>query len=102
MGPSHQTSESNEEPPASKTPTTCQGLPPNLTVLPTVNPEYVEVAFLPTISSLRPGSHMRPCAILTKLRMRSTFGETPRTCTFAFVPVLIKGNGTTPTTSSVT
>ena len=45
---------------------------------------------------------MRPCEILANVRMRRTLAETPRTCTLASVPVLINGNGMTPTTSCVT
>src|SRR5258708_6571166 len=56
---SHQTSESNDEPPASKTPTTFQCPPPMLTESPSLSPEYVFVAFLPTINSERPGIDRR-------------------------------------------
>src|SRR5215467_11401132 len=45
---------------------------------------------------------MRPWTILTCLRISSTLGETPRSCTLASVPVEIRGMGAMSTASAVT
>jgi hypothetical protein len=72
-------------------PTTCQDPSPHRTVVPTPSSENCRDAARPTTISLVPGVNIRPSVILTSGRAASAAGESPRSGTFASVPVRFSG-----------
>src|SRR5438477_9329891 len=74
-------------PPAVNTPTTCHSLRPTRMLEPTSSPANSAAAPAPTATSFRPHSIIRPRTILTLSRTLNAGGSTPRSGTFASVPV---------------
>src|ERR1039458_5972080 len=68
-------------------PTTCQSVRPTLMVVPTSSPPNSWAAPTPAMTSFFPHSFIRPAMILMFPRTASAAGSTPRSGTFASVPV---------------